>query len=78
MATPVATETTVTGGYLASIPATVRRRLGIEAGDKLVWELQGGKLRVRVRKRRSRGFSDFVPFDAGRPTNATVELDEIS
>lgn len=70
-------ETTVTHGYLASVPAAIRRRLGIEPGDVLEWRLAGSRLVVRVRKRRSRGFADFKPFDFGKPTNAAEDHDEV-
>lgn len=70
-------ETVVTQGYLASIPAEVRRRLGIEPGDRLAWRVRGNVLRVQVRKRRSSGFADFEPFDFGRRTDATRDHDEV-
>lgn len=70
-------ETVVTQGYLASIPAELRRRLGIEPGDRLAWELSGEGLRVRVRRRRQGGFADFKPFDFGRATDAARDHDEV-
>lgn len=70
-------ETVVTDGYLASIPAEVRRKLGIEPGDRLAWDVRGGVLRVRVRKRRRGGFADFEPFDFGKATDATKDHDEV-
>ncbi|HEX2022273.1 MAG TPA: AbrB/MazE/SpoVT family DNA-binding domain-containing protein [Candidatus Thermoplasmatota archaeon] len=72
-----APETRVTEGFSASIPAEIRRKLGIEAGDVLVWEVKDSKLAVRVRKRRSRGFADFEPFDFGRRTRAAEDHDEV-
>lgn len=77
MAAPATKETVVTQGYLASIPAAIRRTLGIEPGDTLVWHVEGSHLRVRVRKRREGGFADFKPFDFGRRTDATAEHDEV-
>lgn len=70
-------ETTVTEGYLASIPADVRRRLDIEPGDKLVWEVREGDLEVRVRRRREGAFGDFAPFDFGEETHAARDHDEV-
>lgn len=70
-------ESTVTEGFAASIPAVVRRSLGIEPGDRLVWELSGGKVAVRVKKRSARGFADFKPFDFGSPTDAAEDHDEV-
>jgi bifunctional DNA-binding transcriptional regulator/antitoxin component of YhaV-PrlF toxin-antitoxin module len=77
MASGPVPETVVTQGYLASIPAAIRRRLGIEPGDVLVWEAEGNRLRVRVRKRRLRGFADFKPFDFGEATDAAEDHDEV-
>ncbi len=70
-------ETTVTEGYAASIPADLRRELGIEPGDKLVWTTEGDKLLARVKKRRQGAFRDFEPYDIGEETNATDEHDEV-
>lgn len=70
-------ETSVTQGFAASIPAAVRRKLGIEPGDVLVWATGRHGLTVKVRKRRPSGFADFVPFDFGRRTNATEDHDEV-
>lgn len=69
-------ESTVTDGFAASIPAVIRRKLGIEPGDKLVWDLTGAKLAVRVKKRSGRGFADFKPWDLG-VTDVTEEHDEV-
>lgn len=77
MASEIAKETRVTEGHLVSIPAAIRHRLGIRPGDALTWELQGGRLLVRVRRKRRRGFADFRPFDFGRPTDATRDHDEV-
>lgn len=70
-------ETTVTEGFAASIPASVRHELDIEPGDRLVWELRQGQLRVRVKKRDQRGFEGFEPFDFGETTNAAEDHDEV-
>lgn len=77
MAATTTGETTVSEGYAASIPAAVRHELGIEPGDRLVWELDDGQLRVRVKKRGERGFEGFVPFDLGEATDATADHDEV-
>ncbi len=70
-------ETTVTEGYAASIPASIRRQLGIEPGDKLVWKAEEGRILVRVKKRRQGAFQDFEPYDLGEATNATADHDEV-
>ena len=37
-------------GGRTRIPAQIRRAMGIEEGDELVWEIQDETLRVRVRR----------------------------
>ncbi len=70
-------ETTVTEGFAASIPASVRHELGIKPGDRLVWELHQGQLRVSVKRRSKRGFKGFEPFDFGETTNAVEDHDVV-
>lgn len=41
-------ETTVNEGGMVTIPATLRRRLDIDAGDKLRWSVEDGDLTVDV------------------------------
>jgi antitoxin PrlF len=48
---------TVTSKGQVTIPAEVRQRLGIEAGDRLLFSVDGAELRVQVVKQRS--LSDF-------------------
>jgi antitoxin PrlF len=38
---------TVTRNYQVTIPAEVRRRLGIKAGDRVVVEVEGDKIVIR-------------------------------
>jgi bifunctional DNA-binding transcriptional regulator/antitoxin component of YhaV-PrlF toxin-antitoxin module len=75
--TKIQDETRVSRGYAASIPASVRKALGIEPGDVLVWRLEGKNLRLSVRKHGLRGFEGFVPYDFGHPTDAVAEHDEV-
>lgn len=70
-------DTVVTEGYAASIPASIRRKLGIQPGDRLAWELQGDRIAVRVKRSRRRAFQNFRPYDFGAPTDATREHDEV-
>jgi len=58
---------------LVSIPASVRRRLGIEEGDLLVWELDPGRRAavVRVVKNPLRGLKGR--FNDPRMTYEEVE-----
>jgi AbrB family looped-hinge helix DNA binding protein len=63
-------ETTVSDRGMVTIPAKLRRRLGIEAGDKLRWNVDDeGRLSVEVVHQREGVFDDFEPVDAGE-TNA--------
>jgi AbrB family looped-hinge helix DNA binding protein len=71
-------ESRVTEGMAASIPAAVRRSLGIEPGDQLVWNVQGERVEVRVKRGRRRGFVDFKGFDFGRDTKGAKDHDEVS
>lgn len=77
MAKKSAGETLVTRGFGTSVPAEVRRSLGIEPGDHLVWEIAGSGAHLKVKKAGRRGFADFTPYDFGFATNATEEHDEV-
>lgn len=60
------TETTVSDRGMVTIPAAVRRRLDIEAGDKLRWTVTDeGDLSVEVVRRRHGAFEDFEPVSMG-------------
>jgi AbrB family looped-hinge helix DNA binding protein len=37
--------------FLVSIPANVRKALGLEVGDILMWDVEGDKVIVRVMKK---------------------------
>lgn len=75
ISTYVATEeTTVNDGGMVTIPASLRRRLDIEAGDKLRWMGDDeGELSVEIVHQREGVFDDFEPVDIGE-TNA-VEIE---
>ena len=63
-------ETKVSDRGMVTIPANLRRSLGIEAGDKLRWTTDDeGDLSVEVVHQREGVFDDFEPVDAGE-TNA--------
>lgn len=67
-------ETKVSDRGMVTIPARLRRRLDIEAGDKLRWTADDdGTLFVEVVHQREGVFDDFEPVDGGE-TNA-VELE---
>lgn len=59
-------ETKVSDRGMVTIPASLRRRLDIEAGDKLRWDVdEDDNLQVEVVKQRYGAFDDFeaAPMD---------------
>ena len=46
-------ETKVSKGYRTVVPSDLRRAYAIAPGDRLVWEQEGGEIRVRVKKRKA-------------------------
>ncbi|WP_224332328.1 AbrB/MazE/SpoVT family DNA-binding domain-containing protein [Haloprofundus halobius] len=63
-------ETKVSDRGMVTIPADIRRHLGIGAGDKLRWKVtDDGELTVAVVHQREGVFDDFEPVDVGE-TNA--------
>lgn len=41
-------KATVTGKGQVTLPRRIRERLGIETGDKLLFDIEGSELRIRV------------------------------
>ena len=76
MATDAAPEeTTVSDRGMVTIPASLRRRLDIEAGDKLRWDIDDdGTLSVEVVKQRYGAFDDFEPVSMGGDGSETHDL----
>ncbi|MEM4782411.1 MAG: AbrB/MazE/SpoVT family DNA-binding domain-containing protein [Halalkalicoccus sp.] len=59
MATDHPEETAVSERGMVTIPASLRRRLDIESGDKLRWEIgEGGDLSVELVRQRYGAFED--------------------
>ncbi|QLH77392.1 AbrB/MazE/SpoVT family DNA-binding domain-containing protein [Halosimplex rubrum] len=59
-------ETKVNDRGMVTVPASLRRRLDIEAGDKLRWDVdEGGELVVEVVKQRRGAFDDFEAVPMG-------------
>ncbi len=72
-------ETTVNESYSVTVPATVRRAAGVEAGDKLRWAVdEEGNLSVTVIKQRSGAFSELDPVDIGESTDAAEDHDLVA
>ncbi len=68
-------ESTVSGKQ-ASIPAHIRRELGIDDGDTLRWRIDDdGTLRLQVVQQRSGTFHDFDGYDGGEETDVTTDHD---
>jgi bifunctional DNA-binding transcriptional regulator/antitoxin component of YhaV-PrlF toxin-antitoxin module len=60
----------------ASIPARIRRELGIDDGDHLRWRLDAdGSVRVQVVQQRTGTFADFDGYDVEGPTDVTTDHD---
>lgn len=67
-------ETTVSDRGMVTIPADIRRRLDIDAGDKLRWTVdEGGELHVEIVHQREGVFDDFEPVDAGETDAVEAE-----
>ena len=71
----VDSESKVSGNQ-ANIPARIRRKLDIDDGDKLRWQIEDeGTLRVRVVQQRSGTFSGFDGYDGDQETTAASDHD---
>ncbi|PSQ33943.1 AbrB family transcriptional regulator [Halobacteriales archaeon SW_12_69_24] len=69
-------ETTVNESYSVTVPAAVRRAVGIDAGDTLRWRVEAdGSLSVEVVDRRYGAFADLEPVDIGEETDAATDHD---
>ncbi len=59
-------ETKVNDRGMVTIPASLRRRLDIETGDRLRWNVdEDGTLSVELIKQRYGAFDDFEPVSMG-------------
>jgi AbrB family looped-hinge helix DNA binding protein len=68
-------ETKVSDRGMVTIPAELRRRLDIEAGDKLRWDADDeGNLSVEVVKQRYGAFDDFEPVAMGGDGTETHDV----
>lgn len=77
MAERVEDETTVNDSYSVTVPATVRRAAGIDAGDKLRWTVaEDGTVSVEVVEQRYGAFSDLDPID-GEESDAAEDHDVV-
>ncbi|WP_324760124.1 AbrB/MazE/SpoVT family DNA-binding domain-containing protein [Haloarcula sp. GH36] len=68
-------ETKVSDRGMVTIPASLRRQLDIEPGDKLRWDADGeGNLSVEVVKQHYGAFDDFEPVSMGGGNSETHDL----
>ncbi|MDL0129841.1 AbrB/MazE/SpoVT family DNA-binding domain-containing protein [Halobacterium salinarum] len=68
-------ETKVSDRGMVTIPASLRRRLDIEAGDKLRWNVDDeGDLSVKVVKQHYGAFDDFEPVSMGGGGSETHDV----
>ncbi|AUG49523.1 AbrB family transcriptional regulator (plasmid) [Haloarcula taiwanensis] len=68
-------ETKVSDRGMVTIPASLRRRLDIEPGDKLRWDTDDdGTLVVEVVKQHYGAFDDFEPVSMGGDGQETHDL----
>jgi AbrB family looped-hinge helix DNA binding protein len=68
-------ETKVNDRGMVTIPASLRRRLDIETGDKLQWDTdEDGNLSVEVVKQRYGAFDDFKPASMGGDGSETHDV----
>jgi len=58
-------ETKVNERGGVTIPAEVRDRLDIEAGDKIRWTVEDGSVRIEVVHQQEGVFDDFEPASMG-------------
>jgi len=67
-------ETKVSDRGMVTVPADIRRRLDIGAGDKFRWSVdEDGDLTVEVIHQREGVFDDIEPVDAGETNAVAVE-----
>ena len=60
---------------MVTVPAALRRRLDIEAGDKLRWDIDDeGSLSVEVVKQGYGAFDDFEPVSMGADGSETHDV----
>jgi len=79
MSQEVEDETTVNESYSVTVPAAVREKAGVKAGDKLRWQVdKDGTLSVELLKEQYGAFSALEPVDTGKPTDAAEDHDLIA
>lgn len=63
-------------GNQANIPARIRRKLDIDDGDRLRWNIEDdGSIRVQVVQQQTGTFAEFDGYDGETDTDVTAEHD---
>ena len=76
---PVEDETTVNESCSVTVPASVRERVSIEAGDWLRWVgNEEGALGVEVVEQRHGAFASLDPVELDEETDAAMDHDEVA
>lgn len=65
-------ETKISKGHQTVVPSELREAYGISPGDRLVWREEGGKITVRVRKKKT--LKDIIGIVSGKVETDAVEL----
>lgn len=79
MSREVEDETTINESYSITVPASIRREAGVEAGDKLRWYVdEEGRISVELVKQQYGAFSQLDPVDIGDSTDAAADHDLIA
>jgi AbrB family looped-hinge helix DNA binding protein len=79
MSRRVEDETRVNESYSVTVPAAVRRAVGIEAGDELRWTVdEDGRIAVEPVDKRYGAFSELDPVDTGEETRAAEDHDLVA
>jgi len=79
MSERVEDETTVNDSFSVTVPAAVRQRADIEAGDKLRWTVnEDGDISVEVVGQRYGAFAELEPVDIGEETQAAEDHDLVA
>ena len=69
-------ETTINESYSVTVPAAIRQKAGVDAGDKLRWHVdEEGSLTVELVKQQYGAFSKLEPVDIGEPTDSAEDHD---
>jgi bifunctional DNA-binding transcriptional regulator/antitoxin component of YhaV-PrlF toxin-antitoxin module len=63
-------------GNQANIPARIRRKLDIDDGDQLRWQLEDdGSVRVQVVQQQTGTFAEFDGYEGEETTDVTTDHD---